>query len=945
MHASRHGSLRRWGSAIVLACLPAAVLVASPAQAAVVHDGSAAHRAAASCWEIKQNQPGAQDGRYWLITPQLKAPEQYYCDMTTDGGGWVLVGRGRDGWNWDGSGRGTSGEVSATVTGTGAFSPRQLSNSTIDGLLGGRRLDSLSEGVRLRRATDTAGSSWQETRFTFKSRDRWSWGFGAGHPIASFTIGGSTGSNTSTRTFGTNSAYNRVVTYPLEASNYVRGFNFGQSGTGSNSSSTFVYSTASGGQHGSPFTQVFIRPRITTAQLSYDAIPNSGTPAETARPLAKNGALPSTWGVTGTGAGGTGELATEAQTFAQIGDTMFVGGNFTTVRNGQSGPATAQPYLAAFNATTGDWISSFRPTFNNQVKSLAALPGNKLAVGGDFTSANGAARRGLVVLDASSGALDPLWDSNVENRAAGGGAVSVRGLDTSGSHLYATGTFTHFVRGASATFSRNGARLSLSTGRADGGWNPNFNGTGTGVDVDDNGSRVYFSGYFTQSGSDSADRGAAVSTGATASLIPWNIIHSTSGSAKYQQAVRQIGGLVWLVGSQHNMFGYDTGTFALKHASVTRAGGDMQALDGNSKVVYGGCHCGDWNYATTQYDGLSPGQSTVTWTQADKISLVGAWRADTGDFIPEFAPVWNSRGGFGVWSLKVASNGVLWAGGSLTSAVRENGANQWVGGFARFDVRPHTAPNAPSNLRVELNGETAEVAWNQGSTSGATYEVLRNDRVVALSTGSSVNVPDSDADDRFFVRATDGQGNRSASTSVETPTGGGDVTVLAAGSTWKYLFDNNVSIADSWKQPSFDDGSWKTGAAPLGWGSSGPIATNIDVAAGQTRALTSYHRTTFNVANPGSFSTFALSTRSDDGLVVYVNGTEVRRANMPAGTITRNTFATAAPSTATAIANPVTVNIPTNLIQSGSNTIAVEVHSNYRGTPNTSIDVTIEGRP
>ena len=660
--------------------------------------------------------------------------------------------------------------------------------------------------------------------------------------------------------------------------------------------------------------------------------------------------MPAVWGVTGTGAGGTGELATEVKAFAQVGNTMYVGGNFTTVQKGANatGPdKVSQGYLAAFDATTGDWISSFRPTFNNRVMSLAALPGNKLAVGGSFTNVNGAARTGLVVLNLSTGELDPTWDSNVENRVSGGDPITVRGLDTSGTHLYAAGSFSHFVRGTSAVFARNGARLSLATGRADGGWNPNLNGTAAAVDVDDNDSRVYFSGYFTKSGSATADRGAALSTGATASPVNpgWTPTHSTNGSAKYQQAVRQIGGLVWLGGSQHNMFSYDTSTFALKSFWVSRSGGDIQAIDGDPRVVYSGCHCGDWNYATTQYDSLSPGQSTVTWTQAEKISLVGAYRADTGAYVPEFAPQWKSRGGFGAWALKVASDGTLWAGGSFESAVRENGTNQWVGGFVRFDQRPHTAPDKPTAPAVHLTDDVAAVSWTKGSTSGATYEVIRNDRVVAVTTGSTATVPDSAGGDRFFVRASDGNGNRSASTSVVQPGGGTSTTVLATGSTWRYLFDNTVTVAPSWNQASFDDTAWKSGPAPLGWGTSGPIATNIDVASGQTRAITSYHRATFNVGNPGAFSSFLLTTRADDGIVVYVNGTEVKRTNLPAGTITPTTYATAAPSTASAIANPVTAQIPVNLIQSGSNTIAVEVHSNYRSTPNTSLDATITAQP
>ena len=66
------------------------VLALSPvaAQAAVdpLHDGLSEATAAASCWEIKQNNPRSSDGTYWLQTATMDAPGQFFCDQTTDGG-------------------------------------------------------------------------------------------------------------------------------------------------------------------------------------------------------------------------------------------------------------------------------------------------------------------------------------------------------------------------------------------------------------------------------------------------------------------------------------------------------------------------------------------------------------------------------------------------------------------------------------------------------------------------------------------------------------------------------------------------------------------------------------------------------------------------------------------------------------------------------------------
>jgi hypothetical protein len=191
--------------------------------------------------------------------------------------------------------------------------------------------------------------------------------------------------------------------------------------------------------------------------------------------------------------------------------------------------------------------------------------------------------------------------------------------------------------------------------------------------------------------------------------------------------------------------------------------------------------------------------------------------------------------------------------------------------------------------------------------------------------------------DRFFVRAVDPWNNRSASTrSTTAATGSISTTLVPAGAAWSYHFDKDAEVAQSWRTDS--GGDWPTGPAPLGWGT-GPIATNIDVPAGATRALTSYFRRTFTITAPSALRTVTLTTRADDGIAVYVNGTEVGRSNLPSGSLTSTTYAVTARNTATAIANEVAFDVPVSLLRSGTNTIAVEVHSNYRATPSASMDL------
>ena len=90
--------------ALMLAGVVSPVVAWSGAQAATPPaqsgDGTTPETAGASCWGIKQRFPTSANGLFWIRTATLVAPEQFTCDMTTNGGGWVLIGRGREGWNW-----------------------------------------------------------------------------------------------------------------------------------------------------------------------------------------------------------------------------------------------------------------------------------------------------------------------------------------------------------------------------------------------------------------------------------------------------------------------------------------------------------------------------------------------------------------------------------------------------------------------------------------------------------------------------------------------------------------------------------------------------------------------------------------------------------------------------------------------------------------------------
>ncbi|MCC9019546.1 alkaline phosphatase PhoX [Flavobacterium lipolyticum] len=161
-------------------------------------------------------------------------------------------------------------------------------------------------------------------------------------------------------------------------------------------------------------------------------------------------------------------------------------------------------------------------------------------------------------------------------------------------------------------------------------------------------------------------------------------------------------------------------------------------------------------------------------------------------------------------------------------------------------------------------------------------------------------------------------------------------TVFDKGSSWSYN-DKGVQLADQWKNTDFDISAWKSGNGPLGYGD--PVTTTI------TKPLNAaYFTKDFTVNLSDLSATMELGVMRDDGIIVFLNGVEVVRDNMPAGSIDYNT-----PSSTTVDgANESIYNIfsiPKSKFVQGVNRISIELHNRGASSSDLRVDAYLKTVP
>ena len=151
---------------------------------------------------------------------------------------------------------------------------------------------------------------------------------------------------------------------------------------------------------------------------------------------------------------------------------------------------------------------------------------------------------------------------------------------------------------------------------------------------------------------------------------------------------------------------------------------------------------------------------------------------------------------------------------------------------------------------------------------------------------------------------------------------GGIVELIPKGHAWRYT---NVPQSDDWMKPSADDTSWLSGPAPLGYGSSN-VRTSIDFGGDRrSKPLVTYFRTKFFIRANETVQRIAFELLRDDAAVVYLNGEEVRRDNLPDGPLTATTRAvekTSGGDESRYFPGP----FATERLLPGENTLAIAVH-------------------
>jgi hypothetical protein len=164
-----------------------------------------------------------------------------------------------------------------------------------------------------------------------------------------------------------------------------------------------------------------------------------------------------------------------------------------------------------------------------------------------------------------------------------------------------------------------------------------------------------------------------------------------------------------------------------------------------------------------------------------------------------------------------------------------------------------------------------------------------------------------------------------------------NLTLVATGSVWRY-HDKGQNLGTNWIAPAYNDSGWSNGLAQLGYGDTDEATVVGYGPNASSKYITTYFRHRFVNRSPIPFTALTLRVIRDDGIVVWLNGAEVFRDNLPGGAVTFGTLALS--SLGPPLEGEFTeTNLPPLIVAPGTNVLAVEIHQGAVDSSDISFDL------
>lgn len=262
-----------------------------------------------------------------------------------------------------------------------------------------------------------------------------------------------------------------------------------------------------------------------------------------------------------------------------------------------------------------------------------------------------------------------------------------------------------------------------------------------------------------------------------------------------------------------------------------------------------------------------------------------------------------------------------------------NGTNGYaITGIRLEELRggPPLIVTQPGDTNISA-GQSATFTVVATGTVPLSYQWYRNGSAIFGATSSSYTTPSvvtADNASKFSVVIMNSLGtNTSRSANLGVTALPFDITDVT-NTVWKYD-QSGGNLGDTWNDVAFNDSAWASGKGVFAFETDNntvlPLINtflSLSNAAGAP-IITYYFRTHVNIAEP-TFLNITASNLVDDGAVIYVNGQEVRRDNLPPSpNVIR--YDTTANSVVEAAWTG--YSIASSFFVPGDNVIAVEVHN------------------